>query len=109
MENATSDLFSKDPKVLARVADETISYLKEQLAEFDAKQAEHFDRLTAYMAEARDRERWERAEDLADQRDEYHRTWMRAREPMVQQIIHIERAKAEVMPPRMIFLAKQPA
>lgn len=103
----TLDLTSDDPAVLARMADEIIAELKGRLAKFDAEQNLPLNRLHAEIGDARERGRWERAEDLEDQFRERRDQWLRAREPMIQEIMRIARAK-EIVMPRTIFIARRP-
>lgn len=93
MESPHHDLFSKDPVVLARMADEIIAELKSRLATFDAEQNLPLDRLHNEIVDASERGRWERVESLEDQFSERRDVWLRAREPMIQEIMRIVRAK----------------
>lgn len=102
----TLDLTNKDPAVLARMADEIIAELKARLAKFDAEQNLPLDRLHAEIGDARARGRWEHAVDLEELVRERRDIWLRAREPMIQEIMSIARARDGVMPPRPIFIAQ---
>lgn len=101
---AISDLFSTDPVVLARMADENVAFMKAELAKFDAQMAPHYDRLQAYYAEAQEDGDREAVEDYGDKMDRYRARWTQARQPYLQQIMQIALLKDGLTPREITFM-----
>lgn len=98
-----ADIFSTDPKVQARIADEAIEHFKAELAKFDDTMRPHYERLNAYYQEAREDDDREASDDYGRQRDRYFADWMDARRPYLQQITQIALLKDGLSPREMTF------
>lgn len=94
-------LFSDKPADVLAMADELIEHLKGELAKFDASKAPHYDRLRAYVSQARDDGDSERYEDFSREAGRYLARWQDARRPFIQEIMRLALARDLVDPAKM--------
>lgn len=97
-------LFSDNPAELKAMADESIERLKVELAEFDARMAQPYERLIGRVQAAREDQDSEAYDDYSREAGRYLARWQDNRRPYIQQIQQIAMARDE-LEPRALTLA----